>query len=48
MVIYDKTDRNSRFLGREAHILDQLHIMVLYISFMALKKMKFQLKIQRC
>jgi hypothetical protein len=27
-----KTDRNSIFLGRKAHILDRLHIIVLYIS----------------
>jgi hypothetical protein len=28
-----KTDQNSVFLGHKYHILDQLHIMVPYISF---------------
>jgi hypothetical protein len=28
-----KTDENFIFLGHEAHILDRLHIMVLYIRF---------------
>jgi hypothetical protein len=28
-----KIDRNSIFLGREVQILDQLHIMVMYINF---------------
>jgi hypothetical protein len=28
-----ETDRNSVFLGREAHIPDWLYIMVLYINF---------------
>jgi hypothetical protein len=28
-----KTDGNSVFLGREAHIPDRLYIMVLYIGF---------------
>jgi hypothetical protein len=33
MLFYDKTDRNSVFLYREAHIPDRLYIMVLYINF---------------
>jgi hypothetical protein len=35
-----KTDRNSIFRGREAHILIQLYIMVLYISFMSFLKIQ--------
>jgi hypothetical protein len=27
-----RTDRNSVFLGYEAHILDQLYIMIMYIN----------------
>jgi hypothetical protein len=42
-----KTDQNSVFLDCKAHIPDQLHIMVLYISFYRFKKIKFQHKIQR-
>jgi hypothetical protein len=34
-----KIDRKSLFLGRKIHILDWLHIMVLYISFYGLKKL---------
>jgi hypothetical protein len=33
-----KTDRNSVFLDREAHIPDQLYIIVMYISFKGFKK----------
>jgi hypothetical protein len=33
-----KTDRNSIFLGCDAHILDQLYIMVIYTSFYGFKK----------
>jgi hypothetical protein len=36
-----KTNQNSRFIGCEAHILDRLHIMVLYIRFYKLKKSYF-------
>jgi hypothetical protein len=43
-----KTNRNSLFLGRETHILDQLYIIVLYISFYEFKKIKFWHKIRRC
>jgi hypothetical protein len=28
-----KTDRNTVFIGRGAHILDRLYIMVLYLKF---------------
>jgi hypothetical protein len=35
-----KIDRNSIFLECEAHIQDQLHIMVLYIFFMNFIKFK--------
>jgi hypothetical protein len=43
-----KTDRNSVFLDREAHIPDQLYIIVMYISFKGFKKIRFCFKIQRC
>jgi hypothetical protein len=44
-----KTDRNSVFLDRKAHILYQLYIMVLYINFYRfLIIFKFCVKIQRC
>jgi hypothetical protein len=33
-----KTDRNSVCLGRNMQILDQLHIIVLYINFYGFKK----------
>jgi hypothetical protein len=39
-----KTDRNSIFLDREAHIPDQLYIIVMYISFKGLKKTDFASK----
>jgi hypothetical protein len=33
-----KTDRNSVFFGREAHISNRLHIMVLYINVYGFEK----------
>jgi hypothetical protein len=43
-----RTDRNSIFFYRKAHILDRLHIMVPYIGFTRFKKkFKFPLKIQK-
>jgi hypothetical protein len=36
-----KTDRNFIFHGCEAHILDQLYIIVMYISFNRLKNTNF-------
>jgi hypothetical protein len=36
-----KTDQNSIFLIRKAHIPDRLHIMVLYISFYGFKNSNF-------
>jgi hypothetical protein len=43
-----ETDQNSIFVGHKAHIPDQLHIMVPYISFCGFYFFfKFHLKIQR-
>jgi hypothetical protein len=36
-----KTDRNSVFVGHEAHISDWLYIMVMYLKFYGLKKINF-------
>jgi hypothetical protein len=33
-----KTDRNSVFIGREAHIPDRLYIMVMYLKFYGFQK----------
>jgi hypothetical protein len=43
-----KTDQNSIFLDREAHILNWVYIMVMGKFLWVLKNFKFQLKIQRC
>jgi hypothetical protein len=40
-----KTDRNNVFLGRDPHIADRLYRTVPYMSFFALKKIKFLYKI---
>jgi hypothetical protein len=34
--LWEKIERNSIFHDRKAHILDQLHVMVPYISFYGL------------
>jgi hypothetical protein len=34
----EKTDRNSVFLNRDPHIVDQLYITVSYMSFMSFEK----------
>jgi hypothetical protein len=33
-----KTDQNSVFIGHDAHILDRLYIMVLYLKFYSFRK----------
>jgi hypothetical protein len=33
-----KTDHNSLFLGRHAHIMDRLYIIVMYMSFYGYRK----------
>jgi hypothetical protein len=43
-----KTDRNYVFICRKTQILNQIHIIVVYINFSGfLKNIKFHLKIQK-